>query len=106
MNQNPQYNPMNTPGNPNINNSLMNIKGICDLLYALGYTSKSFPSIHPDIVRFAYLLIFHNSLSNNSYYQFSGTTEIAVLAEVDTLPSAEIQASVSNGNCNANATQC
>jgi hypothetical protein len=26
--------------NPNINNSLMNIKGICDLLYALGYTSK------------------------------------------------------------------
>ena len=26
--------------NPNINNSLMNIKGITDLLYALGYTSK------------------------------------------------------------------
>ena len=29
----------------------------------------SFPSIHPDIVRFAYLLIFHNSLSHNCYYQ-------------------------------------
>ena len=27
----------------------------------------SVPSIHPDIVRFAYLLIFHNSLSNYRY---------------------------------------
>ena len=42
---------------------------------------------------------------NNRYNQFPGTTVIAVLAEVDALPSAEIQAPVSNGNGQTDTAQ-
>ena len=44
-------------------------------------------------------------LSNNRYYQFSGTAVISIFAEVDTLPSAKIQATVSYGNSNTDTAQ-
>ena len=40
------------------------------------------------------------------HYQLPGTTIIAVLAEVDALPGSQIQASVSNGNSEADTAQC
>ena len=44
-------------------------------------------------------------LSNNRYYQFSGTAVISIFAEVDTLPSAKIQTTVSYGNSNTDTAQ-
>ena len=44
-------------------------------------------------------------LSNNCYYQISGTAIISVLTEVYPLPSAEVQATISNGDGDADTAQ-
>ena len=45
-------------------------------------------------------------LSNYCYYQLSGTTVIAELAKVDSLPSAEVQAAIGDGDGDADTAQC
>ena len=47
-----------------------------------------------------------SSFAYDCYYQLSGTAVIAVLAEVDTLPGAEIQASIGDRNGDADTAQC
>ena len=44
-------------------------------------------------------------LSYDCYYQLSGTAVIAELAEVDTLPSAEVQSAIGDGNGDTDTAQ-
>ena len=55
-------------------------------------------SVHSDIVRFAYLFVFHNSLSNYRYNQPACPIIIPVFTEADSLPGTHVQTTISNGN--------
>ena len=48
----------------------------------------------------------HSLFSYNCYYQLSCTTEIPVLAKVDTLPGAEIQTAIGDRDGDADTAKC
>ena len=48
----------------------------------------------------------HVLISNNCYYQLSGTAVVAEFAEVDALPSAEVQTAIGDGNGDADTAKC
>ena len=54
----------------------------------------------------AYRRITHASFSNNCYYQISGAAVVAELAEVDSLPCAEVQTAIGDGDGDADTAQC
>ena len=43
--------------------------------------------------------------SNNCYYQLSGATVVAELAEIDALPSSQVQLAIGDGDGDADTTQ-